>query len=234
MARRRVEATEALQDGETNAQRLVQVMTDERGIKYTKCECNLEVSVGTLAQNGGRCVGCGRGVHLALPEQAKPSQYEIDKANQDAARAAMIPPPSPTVREPKGEVITTALGAAFFGNFEPTKVPISVPNFDSTPPLALPATNKRYRDSIEESEVLNGLEENQEVTASWPEEMYGKTGTFCSYRVGPFTAKSRIRAGETRPMAFKRVMDELADVAKLERIRARDAFLEHLPGAFSK
>lgn len=71
-----------------------------------------------------------------------------------------------------------------------------------------------------------------EVEVTWAEEMYGKQGTFSSYRVGPFRIKGRVMTGETRLAAMKRLMDDLAEIAKAERERARAAFCAHFPVAF--
>lgn len=81
---------------------------------------------------------------------------------------------------------------------------------------------------VDPTSEVGGLE----IDACWAEEMYGKQGSFSSYRVGPFRTKDRVRPGETRAAAFARVMAELEVVAKAERIRARDAFVAHFPVAF--
>lgn len=93
---------------------------------------------------------------------------------------------------------------------------------------------------VEAAKVFEGAlpsakqERGQEFEASWPEEAYGKPGSFSSYRVGPFRAKGHVMPGETLPQAFERVMADLAVVAAKERIRARDAFLAHFEVAFTK
>ncbi len=72
------------------------------------------------------------------------------------------------------------------------------------------------------------------VEATKPEEVYGLKGTFSSYRVGPFSSTSQVREGETRASALKRLLGELEEVAKAERVVARDAFLSHFEVAFQK
>lgn len=72
------------------------------------------------------------------------------------------------------------------------------------------------------------------VRATYPEEVYGLKGTFSSYRVGPFSSETTVRPGEGRVDAFARLMRDLHEVAKAERVKARDAFLDHLNVAFTK
>lgn len=76
-------------------------------------------------------------------------------------------------------------------------------------------------------------DEGEEVTCTKGEEMYGKPGQFSTYRVGPFSGTTRVRPGETRSAARRRLMDELNAFADEERERAKKAFLSHYPNAFT-
>jgi hypothetical protein len=70
------------------------------------------------------------------------------------------------------------------------------------------------------------------VEAVHGEEMYGKQGTFSSYRVGPFTSSTKIRKGETRASATRRLLEELEEIAKIERVRAHAAWAAHFTTNF--
>lgn len=65
-----------------------------------------------------------------------------------------------------------------------------------------------------------------------PEEMYGMKGTFCSYHCPSIAGETKIREGETRHMAGRRLANELRAVQDEERERSKRAFLAHLPKAF--
>lgn len=70
-------------------------------------------------------------------------------------------------------------------------------------------------------------DEDEPVTATRGEEMYGKPGTFSSYRIGPFTTSSKIRKGETRATAYVRLLDALRQVAAEERKKAHEEWSSH-------
>lgn len=115
-----------------------------------------------------------------------------------------------------------ALGGAFFG---------------SPSPLAAPEKEVMVKDLPTFSATNEGVgptpDEGDEVSCTKGEEMYGKPGQFSTYRVGPFSGTTKVRAGETRAQARRRLMDELNAFADEERERAKKAFLAHYPNAFS-
>ncbi len=70
------------------------------------------------------------------------------------------------------------------------------------------------------------------VEVTLGEEMYGKPGSFSSYRVGPFRAQGKVRPGETRVEAMKRLSGDLETVMALARDKARTEFCKHFAVAF--
>jgi hypothetical protein len=82
------------------------------------------------------------------------------------------------------------------------------------------------------TEASGGADEDEPVTATHGEEMYGKTGTFSSYRVGPFTSSTKVRRGESRGSAYARLLGELRDVAKVEREKAHADWAAHFTTHF--
>jgi hypothetical protein len=155
-----------------------------------------------------------------------------------------------TTAPPAEKVDLAALGGGFFGKGDDVKIepkPI-VQDLAAAQAAALEKERAERKaslaEAIAEKRNLDDLprhastrfgadDEGDEIEVTHPEEMYGLKGTFSSYRVGPFTAKTRIRPGETRPQAIRRVLDELEKVAAEERPRARDAFLKHFEVAFT-
>jgi hypothetical protein len=127
-----------------------------------------------------------------------------------------------TVNSPAAAASMTALG--------------SVTGIGTT--IGVTGTPIPEKTSLHENPGLNQIfaksaeSEGEEVDVTWPEEIYGKPGSFSSYRVGPFNSKSRVRAGETRPQAMRRVLDELAQVAAYARTEAKREFLGHFKVAF--
>lgn len=116
-----------------------------------------------------------------------------------------------------------ALGAAFFG-----KGPSVMPKE--------PGTGEMFSniDKIATTPAaVSNASTGDTFTVTIGEEMYGKTGTFSSYRVGPFTAQGRVREGETLSGAMKRVLAELAAVAAAERLRADAEFKSHFKNTFA-
>lgn len=117
-----------------------------------------------------------------------------------------------------------ALGAGFFGK---TSSPLEAPEKEvmikdlPKPGFTPPSGPSQLGD------------EGDEVTCTKGEEMYGKPGQFSTYRVGPFTETTRVRPGETREQARKRLMDSLHAFFDAEREIAKKKFLAHYPNAFS-
>lgn len=122
-----------------------------------------------------------------------------------------------------------ALGAGFFGKADtPLAAPPKEVMIKDIPPS--PTSFSAVREGF--GPTPNG-DEGEEVSCTKGEEMYGKPGQFSTYRVGPFSGTTRVRAGETRAQARRRLMDELNAFADEERERAKKAFLSHYPNAFS-
>lgn len=133
-------------------------------------------------------------------------QEEARKAEVKAAVEAFSPQPKkPEALDP----------AAFFGHKPKSPDPIA----RSTP--------------RQPTEPTNDYEGGDEVEVTKPEEMYGKTGTFCSYRVGPFRLKARTKPGQTRMELFAILYAEVNAMADIARETEKAKFLSHLPGAFT-
>lgn len=64
--------------------------------------------------------------------------------------------------------------------------------------------------------ALESQDEGEEIDATRGEDMYGKPGSFSSFRVGPFSGKTRVRPGETRVTAGQRLRAEFAQLAAEE------------------
>jgi hypothetical protein len=75
-------------------------------------------------------------------------------------------------------------------------------------------------------------DEGETISYTKGEEMYGKTGFFSSYRVGPFTETTKVRPGETKAEARRRLAEEVNAFADEERERSKAKFMGHLPNAF--
>ena len=122
-----------------------------------------------------------------------------------------------------------ALGAGFFGTAPSPATSEAIAekrNLDNLPAHA----STRFTPPSGPSQLGD---EGDEVTCTKGEEMYGKPGQFSTYRVGPFTETTRVRPGETREQARKRLMDSLHAFFDAEREIAKKKFLAHYPNAFS-
>jgi hypothetical protein len=148
---------------------------------------------------------------------------EVVKAVADVVAVAMTPakqeaPPAPADR--------AALGGSFFGGTntmpgppptaEPRKQAPVAPATPEIPPAAVPSTA-----------------EGERITVTRGEEMFGKPGSFSTYRVGPFTVEGRVRPGENYQMATARLLAELNQVFDAAFDVARAKFLAHFEKAFS-
>lgn len=60
-----------------------------------------------------------------------------------------------------------------------------------------------------------GADEGEEVSVTYGEETYCPV-QYHSFHVGPFSGTTRVRAGETRPMALQRLVDDLREIANKE------------------
>lgn len=69
----------------------------------------------------------------------------------------------------------------------------------------------------------------EEVTFVYGKEMYRVT-EFCTFDVGPFSATTKIRSGETRIDALLRLRAELEAAAEVERAKKRDGYIQTLLG----
>jgi len=98
------------------------------------------------------------------------------------------------------------------------------------PPPAKPS--KHEPPNEKPFEVLDG-NEKETITVTWGEELYTPR-QFCSYRVGPFSASTTVRKGETRVHAGMRLMEELRAFADVERRAKRQAFTQSLRELFNE
>lgn len=163
-------------------------------------------------------------VQTTLP--AEDSERAAIQAEAAPAAPSATPPAAPAtpVRADVG-----ALGAGFFGRgqtpFEapPASPPASVTNIVQSVVRNDAPTPKAFVDL-----AIDG----EEVVYVAAEEMYGKTGTFSSYRVGPITLKTRVRAGETHFAAYERLRAEGAKAMEAERAAKDAEFKGHFKTAF--
>lgn len=193
-----------------------------------------------LANGGGKvCIKCNSALsrlNRASPPEgaaAPPPPVEPDPEREaiqaeareaEKPRAAIPPPPPPAA--PPAE-IASALGGSFFGN--PSMVTQTPKPADAKPPtpaqIAKSAIEAARADVILDAGELG--QEGDEVVATHPEEMYGKQGTFSSYRVGPFVLKTKLRGGETRTAVMRKLLAELRELANEEREKAHAEFCSH-------
>lgn len=64
--------------------------------------------------------------------------------------------------------------------------------------------------------VVNVASAPETVTVTWGEELFTPV-QFCSFRVGPYSAATTLRPGESREQAADRLMRELERIAAKER-----------------
>lgn len=82
------------------------------------------------------------------------------------------------------------------------------------------------------SAEANPEDVGETVSATWGEELYTPQ-QFFTFRVGPFSRQTKIRAGETAPMAKARVEAELEQMAKAERTKKMSIFLDTMEELFA-
>lgn len=153
-------------------------------------------------------------------EKSVQSDEEYQKELDDERDAIVNEPPL---------AMSGALGAGFFGSAPSHATSEAIAekrNLDNLPAHA----STRFTPPSGPSQLGD---EGDEVTCTKGEEMYGKPGQFSTYRVGPFTETTRVRPGETREQARKRLMDSLHAFFDAEREIAKKKFLAHYPNAFS-
>lgn len=111
----------------------------------------------------------------------------------------------------------------------PSTVPQSPPQTppppvsNSNPGQFIPATTTGTPTGAVTNNHFQVAGDGEVVEATWGEETYGPQA-FYMYRVGPFTAKTRVREGETHSAALARVMAELSQYASSERARKHAEF----------
>lgn len=129
-----------------------------------------------------------------------------------AALSRMNHAPVPTaadVIEGAAQDIAAALGKGFFGGNSAAHVDQATAKAEGAPPA-------------------NGESVDAEpVTATRGAELYGKPGTFSTYTIGPFTMRTSPRAGETRAQAMGRLLEEMREVAAIEREKMHAEFVHH-------
>lgn len=97
-------------------------------------------------------------------------------------------------------------------------------------------TRQQARDRIESgngptivnphvSVPMNGLVYGETVSATWGEEQFSPK-QFHSFRVGPFSATTRLRQGETRQQALERLNAELREFAEAEKRRKYEGYMK--------
>lgn len=188
-----------------------------------------------LDKGGGKvCIKCNSALsrlnRASHPEAAPTAPAEPDPEREaiqaeareaEKPRAAIPPPPPPPPTAPPTE-LASALGGSFFGTQTPKPA-------DAKPPtpaqIAKSAIEAARADIILDAGELG--QEGDEVVATHPEEMYGKQGTFSSYRVGPFVLKTKLRGGETRTAVMRKLLAELREIANEEREKAHAEFCSH-------
>lgn len=158
------------------------------------------------------------------------TQADIDLALDEAKEREAIQAEG-SVKDMSG------LGDAFFGG-KKVIVKTMDPRKDAEPDNIVSEFVEHVREETRKAAaldkaVLESFDEGEEVSATKGEEMYGKTGQFSSYRVGPFAGTTKVRPGETRMQARRRLMAELNEQADEERESAKRKFLAHLPTAFT-
>jgi hypothetical protein len=237
------------------------VQSDDLGVKYVTCTCGgSRPSIGTLAQNGGRCTACGRGIYAVMapstPTAPPAAVVNEETAEPDIEREAIQAeePIDPVVRaaeraadQDRKNVTqkSEGLGASFFGNGT-EKSPAPAPPPAPVDPVReavraegeaivsqaraqLPKLVPAHLPTIA---AFGGEDVGEEITATSGEEMYGKQGSFSSYRVGPLSLKTTVRPGETKLDAYRRLRADLAMMMAEERVAKRDEFVANFPKAF--
>ena len=147
----------------------------------------------------------------ALRKQIADREKEIaDKQNAAIARtqASMLQDPS---NVPAGASFDAA---GFFGA---GAKPFSPPT--SAPPAPAETPRSPYAEAMQTL-----IEEGDEISVSGGEEQYGKPGTYSSYTVGPIATKDRVRKGETKADAIRRVLALLRQLYAEERARKHAEF----------
>lgn len=97
----------------------------------------------------------------------------------------------------------------------------------------LASEKSQENEVVAEQTVLRGTAADY-VEAALGEEMYGLKNSFSSYRVPAVSGRTSVLPGQTRKEALRSLLDELREVQAEERIKARDAFVAHLPKAFEQ
>jgi hypothetical protein len=150
-------------------------------------------------------------------------EAEIKKVQDDALARAKA------AKEQEIDVEREAIQAegsldpgSFFG--AETKLP--------PPPPVVNIVNQGPTSAPTDAELASG-QEGSEVHVTKGEEMYGKTGTFSSYRVGPFSLTAKVGPGQTRLGVFRQLRQELEVMADEAREEAKKKFLAHFPTATS-
>lgn len=134
----------------------------------------------------------------------------------DAARAMLrgtdIPSKAQAVHEPDP-----------FGGEDDLPTPPPLPTPDR--PDSLMGIHEREQRADE----VDAADEGDEVVAIWAEEVV-QVEAFCTFRVGPFESRTKVRLGEDRAMALHRIYVELCSYAEKERERKCRSFIHALRG----
>lgn len=182
-----------------------------------KCECPVKDSFETCLKTGGHCTKCGRGVHtpMAASKEFGPgffggdgpraTQVETAAPAEPFLPAPSLPPPATTIHVKQ--------------------------EFRTQDPDCVSETFKQALDHAIAARSGNP-DAGDTVNITIGEEMYGKQGTFSSYRVGPVSGSTRIRESETRGEAIRRLRAELAVEFDAERELKKAEFIANFQKAF--
>jgi hypothetical protein len=219
----------------------------ENGIVFIRCpDCGLVASTDAhktkLMPNGHALLHCVRCVALLDPdEELTPERIAMLKANSPtgvrsvpvanghvqaptspASAPAPSPPPSPPPIPPKpvapvqgaatsAQVCQHPVGAGICGKL-----------------IAPGQTGHLHREEPRAvTQVPQPLSTGEPFTLAWGEEVF-RTGEFSTFRVGPFTRTSTVRAGETEDMAKQRVYEDLRSFAMREFDRKAEDHLDNI------
>lgn len=180
---------------------------------WPKCACpGPKPSTEVLVASGGRCSSCGRGVYVSMPEASDADESIIPPSTVTALAGVVGRPPAATVaavpQVPAGVTVLT-----------------SAPSF---PPPGFEGS--RVGDDRAFAYPPDDLGESVKILLG--EQMFGLKGTFSSYHVPAVGGETKVREGETRRVAFRRLHAELLEEQHEGWLAAKAAFETAFPKAF--
>lgn len=229
------------------------------GLSYVQCPaCSLNLSEGTVRQAGGACTRCGEPIKVAattapLPaskpaEVPAPARLNLPKVGDEYAISPLV-------------ARLVELGYSYsldeVARWTSTVQTLVGRHLEGDPAVGKPAVLVDDEQRQARARLATGLEANgqlpsppprqalatdlapvatfEAVTADgvryeWAEEAL-QLADFCTVRVGPFSATTSVRAGETPESALQRLKDKVDAFAERERARKITSFLAALRGA---